>query len=190
VELVSILPSSGADGAAWCEGLRWSDANLEEFRPDLPVTLQPAELHRRVAAQIVVYLAGDVAERYAPSGEPPELVPPDYAAAEETAQALAHLSPYHLSLLAAVDATPPGDKDSERAAALARQFVSELARAMAGAEAEAYLHYMAVVARRLILSHRPAVDRLAAALLWRTVIPGGEAVSILRESPEETEHVV
>jgi hypothetical protein len=126
-------------------------------------------LRAAVEKTLVGILAGAEAGKLAtPSGydEPTE-------ADRQAEQLAASLPPRDLELVAEADVYdfPVLEGDEAEIAALAGRF--------AGEESAAYVEWLRAVARNFVIGHWGAVERVAAALLERSVIPGAELAAII-----------
>ena len=178
VELVSIRPGRHVLGTAWCSGPTW--ATLDDYdvmRRVLPIaTLAPDRIRRDEESEIIWYLAGVLAERFAPRAPetPSDLMPPDFSNAETQAAGLSRLSPRHRELVEAATTSEDRPRTDDQAA-------RERATFLARYEAEEFIGWLTAVANRLVENCRPMIEALADELLRRTEVPGPEAVALIEQ---------
>jgi hypothetical protein len=176
-EIVSTRPAETYRGITSFEPLDPGDDFAAGFEPGFPVPLQAAETRRRIEARVVISLAGPIAGDYAAPIRGYAPLDDDRLAAERVSRELAHLSPRHRELLVALETdTTSRDADEVHARELAGAWIGE------PNEAVAYLHWLRVVAERLVCDYWRAITALAAALLEQRVLSGDDAVSIIRSA--------
>ena len=173
VELVSIRPDDHRDGWARCAGPSWDSELALSFRPELPVTMQPRDLRDGMERDLLIRLAGTLAETLAPRPGPVDLIPPEVDAAERRAADLSHLSPRHRELARAV---PDGPIRTDA------EVATEWAEALAGDEARQYVAWLTAVAARMVREAAGMIRALAAELERRVVVPGPEAVALMEQA--------
>jgi len=179
VGLVSIRPTAESGGFARhrCERIKPGT-----FRPELPTILMPARLRRTVESEIVISLAGQVAEILAgPPAPGYRGLTDDERQAVAASRSLAALDPREESELHEIESTiDQQPTDSERA--------SGLSYALAGDEAAQHFSWMRAVAMSVVASDR--VQRLIAALvpelLAHEVLPPRRVRAIFKSV--DTEH--
>jgi hypothetical protein len=141
-----------------------------------------ADLRRAVEVRIVIFLAGHYGEHFGPPFSGFAAPDPDPLEAERLARRLTELSPRHRELLirtaAHIDSHESTDDDSS-----AFRHAQMLG---ADDEAGAHLVWLTTVARRLVYDNSFAVQRIAEALLERTVLTGEEVAAAALPRKEST----
>lgn len=173
VTVASIRPTSTYDGIASHERLGFDGVEVEEY-VCLPVVLWPDRVRAAVETDILIALAGPIAESLA--GEPSSgYVTPhsDELAAREL------LEPSAAAYLDELEArTEPFETDDEAAV--------NLSRALAGESVTQHLSFMRAEARRIVFSHtfRRHHAMLMPRLLDRGALSGEQMLDIIEaDSP-------
>jgi hypothetical protein len=140
----------------------------------VPLTHQPEALRRAVETDVIVYLAGYLAEFLVEPQAPGQPIAPaeDIAAARE---ALSHLTPRDVELLQRhEDELARSDKSDD-------DLAHEIARLFADGkdESEALLCWLTVSARRLVVRNKRPIAALAERLLQDVVLPGEVAEQVI-----------
>jgi hypothetical protein len=154
-------------------------APVGDLDVDAPSFLQKPGLRLYLERKIAVDLAGSVAESLIghrePSGYEAEDTPDERAALADSV-ALARLQPRARDLLVDIEALGTATTDLE--AALATSYILSGNRD----EALAHLMWMRTVVRGLLVAHRDALERLAAALFEATILDTEAFLAVLHES--------
>ncbi|MBA3739204.1 MAG: hypothetical protein H0W97_11645 [Actinobacteria bacterium] len=159
VGVVSIRPSEHVLGLAF-----WGPARRATVPAGVstrPAVLWPADLRRSIETSILISLAGEIAERYAPPQDAPRVT--------RLPERVAPLTPRETSRLADVEAAEIHQTDWQRAVEL----IDLLADPDGGSFGHAYLEALAALADEIVRS--PRFRALADALI--PVLLGGEVVS-------------
>lgn len=169
-EVVSVRPAEAHSGV----NIRSAQIDFTGHPAELPLPLADPRLRSLTERHLLVFLAGQAAERLVPRlGFVPD--PEPAAAAERLAESLARLSPRHVELLADAESRPapesPFESDDEEALRLALR--------LAGQEARLHVAWLSAVADRFVERFAPLVAALARELMARTVMSGDEAVNLI-----------